>query len=172
MIAVTAALAGILALLVVTRPFAASVPRSTASPTTRSAPVTVAPVPSALRSLERATVIVAGRRLSVAVATTEREQTAGLQGVTDLGPLDGMLFTFPSPTDTRFWMKDTPIPLDIAFFDAAGRLVTSLTMPVCAADPCPTYAAAGPYVWALETPAGHLGRLPADAHLAVEPSPS
>ncbi len=83
--------------------------------------------------------------------------------VTDLGSLDGMLFVFPEPTTAAFWMKDTLIPLDIAFFDGGGDLVDRLTMVPCEADPCPTYPAAGTYRFALEAPAGVLATLPADA---------
>lgn len=160
---------GVLALLSGTGPFAASnrpgEGTAIASPSRGS---TVLPLPESLRALGRASILVAGQRLSVVVADTEAERTAGLQGVTDLGSLDGMLFAFPSPTETRFWMKDTLIPLDIAFFDADGALVSARTMPLCTTDPCPTYDAGRPYVRALETPAGRLGELPRDARMAIE----
>ena len=43
--------------------------------------------------------------------------------VTDLPEGAGMLFVFPEEKMGSFWMKDTLIPLDIAFFDANRRLV-------------------------------------------------
>ena len=38
--------------------------------------------------------------------------------VTDLQGYDGMLFKFSSDYTGAFYMKDTPLPLSIAFFDA------------------------------------------------------
>lgn len=97
-----------------------------------------------------------GDELVVAVAATPETRARGLMGVTDLGDLDGMLFVFDVDVDAAFWMKDTVLPLDIAFFDAAGRLVDAFPMEPCPADPCPTYRPAAPYRYALETPRGRL----------------
>ncbi|NIA23954.1 MAG: DUF192 domain-containing protein [Gammaproteobacteria bacterium] len=96
-----------------------------------------------------------GTPLIVAVASTPDERIKGLSGVSDLGGIDGMLFIFDGSSTEKFWMKDTLIDLDIAFFDTLGRLITVTTMPVCTEDPCPTYGSAGPYRWVLEAPAGH-----------------
>lgn len=112
--------------------------------------------PAGLEGFETAPIAVAGRELAVAVAETPDQRAQGLMGVTDLGGLDGMLFVFPTDTEGGFWMKNTLIPLDIAFFDAAGMLVDRLAMEPCTADPCPSYRPGGAYRYALEAPEGDL----------------
>jgi uncharacterized membrane protein (UPF0127 family) len=92
--------------------------------------------------------------LRVAVADTDGERARGLQGVTDLAADAGMAFQFDAPTRARFWMKDTPLPLSIAFWGADGRIVGVMDMPPCADDPCPTYRPDGSYVGALEANRG------------------
>ncbi len=68
-----------------------------------------------------------------------------------------MLFTWGGETvASRFTMADTVIPLDIAFFDADGGFVDGFTMTPCDEPPCPSYAAAAPYAYALESAAGTL----------------
>ena len=59
----------------------------------------------------------------VEVADTPRERTQGLMGRTSLPADGGMLFVLERPGRTCFWMRDTPLPLSIAFIDAAGRIV-------------------------------------------------
>lgn len=91
---------------------------------------------------------------TVRVAATPDARSRGLMGVTDLPPGTGMLFLFPGVADHGgFWMKDTPIPLDIAFL-RQGEIVAVATMPPCAADPCPVFRPGVPYDAALEVPAG------------------
>jgi uncharacterized membrane protein (UPF0127 family) len=92
--------------------------------------------------------------LSVRVADTDEERARGLMGVTSLPPDEGMAFVWSGPTTGSFWMKNTLIPLSIAFIDEDGRVVTIREMTPCAADPCPTYGASGPYVLAVEANAG------------------
>jgi uncharacterized membrane protein (UPF0127 family) len=125
---------------------------STAAPVVTESPTTA--MAEILPGFASRDVVVAGRTLHVAVADTTALRTQGLMGVTDLGGLDGMLFVFPADSASAFWMKDTPIALDIWFFDAGGVLVDALTMEPCEADPCPLYEASGVYHFALETPAG------------------
>ncbi len=40
----------------------------------------------------------------------------------DLGPDEGMLFIYARPQAMSFWMRNTPTPLDIGFFDGEGVL--------------------------------------------------
>ncbi len=94
------------------------------------------------------------------LAETAEQQARGLMNRTDLGGYDAMLFRFSDDTTTSFWMKDTPLPLSIAFFDSTGGFVSTVDMTPCIHQPtCPTYGAAGPYRYALEVPQGALPRL-------------
>ena len=95
-------------------------------------------------------------------AVTAADQGRGLMGVTDLGGADGMVFRYSSPVATQFWMRDTVMPLSIAFFAADGSFVSATDMEPCLtgpADACARYAAAGPYVNAIEVPKGGLEAL-------------
>jgi hypothetical protein len=77
-------------------------------------------------------------------------------GVTTLPQNRGMAFRWDAPTDTTFWMKDTLIPLSIAFWDDAGRIISILDMEPCTADPCPSYGPDEPFVGAVEVDRGAL----------------
>ena len=100
----------------------------------------------------------ASRCALLAQSTLQQEQ--GLMNQTSLRGYDGMLFVFPADTTVSFYMKDTPLPLSIAWFDTAGRFVSSTDMEPCLDKPdCPTYSAAAPYRYALEVPKGGLGAL-------------
>lgn len=111
---------------------------------------------STLPGSSSTTISIDNRELTVAVADTPKARRRGLMGITDLGELDGMLFVFHSEVRASFWMKDTLIPLDIAFFDAEGLAVDRLRMEPCTVEECPRYNAAGPYRYAVEAPAGDL----------------
>lgn len=115
----------------------------------------------------RAIIELDGRPLSVAIASTAEQRAQGLMGVEDLGSLDGMLFVFERRSVVAFWMKDTLIPLDIAFFEADGSLVSVKSMTPCVETECPTYSSELPAQYALEAPQGSLEDLPVDARLVV-----
>ena len=61
-------------------------------------------------------------QLSIEVADTDETRARGLMFREQLPPNNGMLFVYPEPTAPIFWMKDTPLPLDILFFDERGDL--------------------------------------------------
>jgi uncharacterized membrane protein (UPF0127 family) len=92
--------------------------------------------------------------LRVEIAATEQARAAGLMNRTTLPADSGMVFLFEAPTDGPFWMKDTLIPLSIAFWDADGRFIAILDMEPCQADPCPLYSPGVTYVGALEVNEG------------------
>lgn len=56
-------------------------------------------------------------------ATTTAELEKGLMNRTAMGEDHGMLFVFPVEQQLSFWMKDTLIPLSVAFIDSNGRIV-------------------------------------------------
>jgi len=90
----------------------------------------------------------------VLVADSTEEQRRGLMGVDSLGADRGMAFVYDDPTTGSFWMKDTLIPLSIAFVDGE-RIVAIEEMTPCEADPCPTWDSGGtPYTLAIEANAG------------------
>ena len=69
----------------------------------------------------------------------------------------GMVFLYPADVAEAYWMKNTLVPLSIAFVAADGRVVSVAEMTPCKADPCPSYAPAGPYRYAVELAAGSFG---------------
>ena len=92
--------------------------------------------------------------LYVEVADDADEQRRGLSGIEQLPADEGMAFVWPEPVASTFWMKDTLIPLSIAFVDEAGRVIDVLDMQPCESDPCPTYGVDEPYVLAVEANLG------------------
>ena len=65
-----------------------------------------------------------------------------------------MAFLFDRPTSSSFWMKDTLIPLSIAFWDRSRRIVAILDMAPCRRSPCPLYSPGTSYIGAVEVNRG------------------
>ena len=63
------------------------------------------------------------KEIRVEVARTPEERAVGLMARKHLGKEEGMLFIFEEEGYHSFWMKDTLIPLSIAFIDREGRIV-------------------------------------------------
>jgi uncharacterized protein len=91
-------------------------------------------------------------RLEVAADPATRAR--GLMEREEVPPGTGMVFLYPRDVEEAYWMKNTLVPLSIAFVAADGRVVSVHEMTPCAADPCPSYAPAGPYRYAVELAAG------------------
>jgi uncharacterized protein len=97
-------------------------------------------------------------RIAVEVADEPPEWQTGLMHRRSLARNGGMIFVFPQPIRGGFWMKNTLIPLSIAFFDRRGRIVRIMVMTPCRADPCPVYDPKVAYKGALEVNRGSFGR--------------
>jgi uncharacterized membrane protein (UPF0127 family) len=105
---------------------------------------------------------VGDRTLTLAIADNPSLRRQGLQGVTDLEDLDGMLFFWRHDGDA-FWMKDTLIPLDIVWFNEDGTIKGRDSMVPCTADPCPTHQPDNlDFRYAIEAPPGTLDWITAD----------
>ena len=63
----------------------------------------------------------------VEVATTARQHSYGLMFTPKVPPHTGMLFVFSTDQVRQFWMKNTPVSLDILFFDQSGMLVSQIS---------------------------------------------
>jgi len=132
---------------------------STAGPSTTPGSATTPSVTTTasgnpLDTFQQTVVYVSGEPWTVAVADTAPLRAQGLMGVTDLGGLDGMFFVYDEDTDSGFWMKDTLMPLDIAFFTASGAFVDLISMTPCTVYPCEVYRPSGTYRYAIEAPPG------------------
>jgi uncharacterized membrane protein (UPF0127 family) len=91
--------------------------------------------------------------IDVQVAGTDQQRQIGLMWRTDLPDDAGMWFEFEERIQSGFWMKDTLVPLSIAFIDE-GTVVDILDMEPCEADPCDIYTPSEPYTDALEVNQG------------------
>jgi hypothetical protein len=69
------------------------------------------------------TLSIHGRPLEVELAETKRQRARGLMHREALARNRGMLFMFKEEEYLSFWMKDTSIPLSIAFLDRRGVVV-------------------------------------------------
>jgi uncharacterized membrane protein (UPF0127 family) len=61
--------------------------------------------------------------LYVEIVETPEKRAAGLMGRDSLPEDAGMLFVWPDDTASAFWMKDTLVPLSVAFIDSEGVVV-------------------------------------------------
>ena len=66
---------------------------------------------------------VAGQQFDVELAVTPEQRREGVMYRDRLGEREGMLFVFDQERVLTFWMRNTPLPLSIAFIDARGVIV-------------------------------------------------
>ena len=95
--------------------------------------------------------------LEAELAITPEERKQGLMNRYDFDSDDAMLFVFPSERILSFWMKDTPISLDIIYFDKDGHWLNthSRTKPFSLVN----LHSAGLALYALELAGGEAARL-------------
>lgn len=90
----------------------------------------------------------------VQVADTQRKREKGLMFVEKLPENEGMLFVFSKKTYGGFWMRNTFIPLSIAFLDSDGKILKILDMEPCKDDKCLIYNPELSYYYAIEVNLG------------------
>jgi uncharacterized membrane protein (UPF0127 family) len=96
-----------------------------AAPAAEASPVAKGTHPVSGLEIIPLAVIADGERheFAVEVARSAQEQARGLMFRTELGPNEGMLFLRNPPDVASFWMKNTPLPLDIIFVGRDGRIL-------------------------------------------------
>jgi hypothetical protein len=97
-------------------------------------------------------VAVKGHDLTIELATTPEARSCGLSLRDSLPANRGMLFVYAEPEILTFWMKNTRMPLSIAFIDTAGRIVSIQKMNPLAITTI--YASPVPALYALEVKQG------------------
>lgn len=105
------------------------------------------------------------------VADEIDERTIGLMGREELAEGKGMLFVFRQPQAMGFWMRDTLVPLSIAYINAAGIIREIHDMQPL--DETPARSAFRDLLYALEVPQGwfHKNKILPGDRITGLPSP-
>jgi uncharacterized protein len=96
-----------------------------------------------------------GHTARVEVAVTEEEKRTGLMFRRSLGENSGMIFVYENDGRWAMWMKNTYVPLSVAFIDRNGRILNIEDMQPLTED---THQAAGPAKYALEMNQGWFAK--------------
>jgi uncharacterized membrane protein (UPF0127 family) len=99
------------------------------------------------------------------VAATEIDQATGLMYRTQMGTDEGMLFVFKDSTRRAFWMRNTYLPLTVAYLDDQGILINLEDMQPQTENP---HWSAGPAKYALEMNQGWFAKRGLGPGLRVE----
>lgn len=118
----TAAVAALAALMLACSPQSTAEPASSATDPVQATGEAVHPV-SGLEVIDLQ--VISGDEthdFRVELAQSPAEQARGLMFRTEMGPNEGMLFPSKAPDRRSFWMKNTPMSLDIIFIGTDGRI--------------------------------------------------
>ena len=96
-----------------------AMPPSAPTPPPPAKPVTGPAQPR----LETIKLYLGAAELTVEIADENLERQAGMMHRTTMPKNEGMLFVFPYPHQSGFWMKNTTVPLSIAYIDPASRVI-------------------------------------------------
>ena len=110
------------------------------------------PAPSGEARPGKVRLTVGQAQLWVEVAEDEKSRTQGLMYRRQMPGDEGMLFVFEYPQSLSFWMKNTYLPLDIAFVARDGRILNILYMKPL--DESQRYISQDPALYAIEANAG------------------
>jgi len=80
------------------------------------------------------------------LATTPKQHETGMMFRTNMGTMEGMLFIFEWSEQRAFWMKNTILPLDVAYIDPAGLIREIHPLQPLNENPAPSQTADIQYV--------------------------
>ena len=75
------------------------------------------------KGLPMTTLDVAGHKVATEIAATDATRATGLMNRFSLKPDTGMVFVFAQPQPLAFWMKNTFVPLSVAYIDKDGKIL-------------------------------------------------
>jgi len=113
-----------------------------------------------------------GKTITAEVADNSTERQTGLMFREKLAPNSGMLFVMPSREQAVFWMKNTKIPLSVAYLNASGTILEIHSLKPL--DETPVPSAFPTIAYALEMDEGWFeknGVYPGDRMLGLPPPP-
>ena len=116
--------------------------------------------------LPTTTISIKGYSLTAELAATPAARACGLSHRDEMPKNHGMLFIYPDLRPISFWMKDTKIPLSIAFLDDSGKIFSIQDMAPVQTDRI--YHSSRPASYALEMNQGWFSRHRIDVGDAVE----
>jgi uncharacterized membrane protein (UPF0127 family) len=111
--------------------------------------------PSAWGELPTRELQLGGKTLTVEVAATPASRSQGLMFREMLPEDHGMLFIWPREQQVAMWMKNTPVPLSVAFIDHRFQIINIADMEPFSTRTHPSFA---PALFALEVPRGWFSR--------------
>jgi uncharacterized membrane protein (UPF0127 family) len=129
---------------------------------------TIAAMPAAAE-LATIPLAIGTHKLTAEVAVTPVEVATGLMNRFSLKPDHGMLFIFEHPQPLAFYMRNTYVPLSIAFIGADGRILNIEDMQPQTED---THWSKGPALYALEMKKGWFAERGIIAGATVKDLPS
>jgi len=93
------------------------------TPQAQAQPQPQAPQREVAQSLPTTILHIGNGSLETQIAATPAQQETGLMYRTSLGDNEGMIFLLGGPSHASFWMKNTLIPLSVAFIDKDGVIL-------------------------------------------------
>jgi uncharacterized membrane protein (UPF0127 family) len=129
--------------------YALLLPRKTLDPPAGA----VLGLPAGIAAQDLPAMDIGGATAHVELALSEADREHGLMFRPRMSGDDGMLFAYSSESPHTFWMMNTLIPLDIAFFRADGTLINVNETPIAANprhEPVPRSPSAGNARYVLE----------------------
>lgn len=116
---------------------------------------TIVGLPARAQTLPTEGLAVRFFQITAEIAQSPADRTRGLMGRQSLKPNHGMLFVFEASERQCFWMKNTPLPLTIAFIAEDGRIVNFADMQPFSEEP---HCSAQPVRYALEMEQGWFSK--------------